>query len=789
MEDRSEEPGSLPEELFAGWLAANHAAQHPDFGALCRAHPEHARALAQLHDEWQRLASLLARAGLGLSAEHERSFAHKLREKYGSGVEPALSLAEHEQQREDLPSSELLRRLSEHTLKRSRYQLKGEIARGGMGAILKIWDEDLRRSLAMKVILGKGESPAAGGTPPVDKRLLARFLEEAQVTGQLDHPGIVPVHELGLDSDGRVYFTMKLVKGRDLKAIFELVFEQREGWNETRALGVILKVCEAMAYAHTKGVIHRDLKPANVMVGNFGEVYVMDWGLARVLGRADAHDLRLAPEPTTALRTERREERQEAPDSPLFTLDGDIVGTPAYMPPEQAQGQIERLSPRSDVYALGAMLYHLLARQMPYVPPDARMTNRMVLMHVQAGPPAPLASLRRDAPAELAAIVEKAMAREPERRYRDTLELAEDLRAYLEHRVVRAHQTGAIAELRKWVERNQGLAASIALAFVLLVAGLSASLVFKARADQNALLATLRTDEVLRLSALQKLDDLTAEADRLWPAVPENVPKYEEWLRKARELVAELPDHEKKLAELRARSVSSPDRKVWAVADKKKDLEGYLERLKKKIKEESDPEKAEEREKHLTELEQRIAELEAEITQRPEWLFADAQDKWWHNQLEKLVEGVKDFSNAATGLASSSISTEHGCGIAKRAEFARGIAERSVSGGEASARWAEATAAITDVANARGMAAFALSPQLGLLPIGRDPGSGLWEFAHLQTGEPAVRGPDGKLVLNVETGLVFVLLPGGTFQNGRAEERPERRELRSAGERRRGARA
>src|SRR5258707_14606525 len=207
------------------------------------------------------------------------------------------------------------------------YRILGEIGRGGMGAILRVWDEELGRHLAMKVALADGSTSTR----------LVRFLEEARVTGQLDHPGIVPVHELGLDPEGRRYFTMKLVEGRDMKQILELVFAGEGGWNETRALGVILKVCEAMAYAHKKGIIHRDLKPANVMVGGFGEVFVMDWGLARVLNRADLRDIRLSdgadPGP--------------AADTHLLTMDGAVLGTPAYMPPEQARGDVDKLSPRS----------------------------------------------------------------------------------------------------------------------------------------------------------------------------------------------------------------------------------------------------------------------------------------------------------------------------------------------------------------------------------------------------------------------------------------------------------
>ena len=211
----------------------------------------------------------------------------------------------------------VIQRLATRSALFERYRVGDEIGHGGMGRVLRVRDEDLHRDLAMKVLRTQGPEPLHRESPH-GSRHVARFLEEAQVTGQLDHPGIVPVHELGLDADGRVYFTMKLVEGRDLQAIFDLVFLEKEGWNETRALGVILKACEAIAYAHKKDVIHRDLKPANVMVGSFGEVYVMDWGLARVLHREDSHDIRIAPQPEsdgtstsfTGVRTDRSEVRE-----------------------------------------------------------------------------------------------------------------------------------------------------------------------------------------------------------------------------------------------------------------------------------------------------------------------------------------------------------------------------------------------------------------------------------------------------------------------------------------------
>ena len=215
-------------------------------------------------------------------------------------------------------------------LRKHGLHVGGQVAQGGMGVIHQVYDQDVRRHLAMKVILGEGGTQKTGETPDVDSRSLGRLLEEAQVTGQLDHPGIVPVHELGVHASDRVHFTVKLVKGEDLRSVFDRVHDSNdEGWNQTRALSVLLRVCEARAYAHSKGVIHRDLKPSNIMVGKYGETYVMDWGLARVLGTKDQKDLRvqsLPMQPPTPVDSHRKDASDDSPNSPMITMDGDVEG-------------------------------------------------------------------------------------------------------------------------------------------------------------------------------------------------------------------------------------------------------------------------------------------------------------------------------------------------------------------------------------------------------------------------------------------------------------------------------
>jgi serine/threonine protein kinase/tetratricopeptide (TPR) repeat protein len=466
----SQPPSRSPEELlFEDALRRRELGEELSLDALCAAHPEHAPALRRLAEAWS-----VMRRGAPQPQDGEPG-------GLGGGINLGQSGAEAE-------ANHLYQRLKLTGQRGARYRAPQEIGRGGMGVVLRAWDDELRRPIALKVL--KDDRWAFGnarGEP--DPRRLSRFLEEAQITGQLDHPAIVPVHEIGLDSEGRPYFSMRLVKGVDLRRVFEMVKTGEDGWNQTRAVGVLLRVCEAMSYAHSKSVIHRDLTPANVMVGKYGEVSVMDWGLARVLTpQADSPAPRAAPIPVTRtlVQTDRTSERETTPSSPGHTHHGDFVGVPSYVAPEQARGALTELGPHTDVYALGAMLYHLLAGHRPYVPSGSDVPDQAVLVAAIQGPPRALGEVAPQAPPELVAICEKAMKRETAARYPTMQALAEDLRAYLEGRVVSAFEAGTWAETRKWVRRNKALATSIAAAIVILALSVVTSTHLAVQAKESA---------------------------------------------------------------------------------------------------------------------------------------------------------------------------------------------------------------------------------------------------------------------------------------------------------------
>jgi formylglycine-generating enzyme required for sulfatase activity/tetratricopeptide (TPR) repeat protein len=591
------------------------------------------------------------------------------------------------------PAAELLERLAARAPGESRYRIEGEVARGGMGAILRAFDPDLRRVLAMKVAL----EPSAPLADERQRARIGRFLEEAQITGQLDHPGVVPVHEIGLDAHGRLYFTMRLVGGRDLAAIYDLARKGEEGWSTTRVLGVLLKVCEAMAYAHSKGVIHRDLKPANVMAGRFGEVYVMDWGLAKVLGRADSRDLRVRPPPSVAgLQSVRSEECDTDPTTPLETMDGTVLGTPAYMSPEQASGNVAAMDVRSDVYALGAMLYHLFAGHAPYHEDGETLSAHRLWQKIARVPPEPLTALVPATPRDLVAIVERAMARAMAERYPSVAAFAEDLRAYVEGRVVGAYEAGSWAELRKWIGRNRGLSASLAAAVLILVAGVASTTTFAfraetsaSRAQDNERIANDRAEENAKLAqemgALATAEGKAREeavrekdradrkvrefeqlkgvvlheraittAEELYPAWPSKIAAMETWLEDTGRLLTMRGDIEQTVRDLQARAL--PPTPVEQEADRRSHPRfAALELLSKRV----------EAWRYAQAIRDGTLQLVVqELSDEQQALDADALNQLAWDRIAQKPEERKVYGEEALGLASARASVAKAAGSA-----------------------------------------------------------------------------------------------------------------------------
>jgi eukaryotic-like serine/threonine-protein kinase len=317
-----------------------------------------------------------------------------------------------------------------------RYTDLGPLGQGGMGEVRRVRDQRLSRSVAMKILRERLQ---------LHPEAVARFNEEAQATAQLQHPGIVPVHDVGFLADGRSYFTMKEITGNTLSTRIEAVHAasgegwqpSEDGWTFRRLIASLHQACEAVGYAHARGVVHRDLKPDNIMLGAHGEVLVVDWGLAKIRGRKQA--VLAGLEPVVSARQDSGEHA---------TRMGQVAGTPAYMPPEQAAGNVDQIDARADVYALGAILYEILSGRPPY-----QGTARSVVAQVLAGPPEPpgqggsgaastfmwMSTMPGEGeaaglpvPAELVETCLTAMAREPEGRFAGATELATELAAWLD---------------------------------------------------------------------------------------------------------------------------------------------------------------------------------------------------------------------------------------------------------------------------------------------------------------------------------------------------------------------
>jgi len=375
-----------------------------------------------------------------------------------------------------------------------RYEGEQVVARGGMGSVLSVSDLATKRPVAMKVMHDQS-----------DRDDLLRFIEEAQVTAQLEHPNIVPVHELSIDAQDRLYYTMKLVRGITLRKVIELLAQGATGtikkYPLAQLLTVFQKVCDAIAFAHARGVLHRDLKPENVMIGDFGEVLVMDWGLAKLLGSAE----RIG----TAVKSIKT---QDGGDT-YSTLSGMIMGTPQYMAPEQAEGATDRIDARSDIYALGAILYQLLTLHVPINDQDVQKILARVIAGDIASPATCTAGKKRlphlpggRVPEALAAVAMKALARDRAQRYQSVADFQADIAAYQGGFATSAEHAGFGKQVLLLIRRHKLRAAAAAL-FLLLFTGFMVK-VIAAERHGAALLARLKsTAPTLRAQAELEIEN------------------------------------------------------------------------------------------------------------------------------------------------------------------------------------------------------------------------------------------------------------------------------------------
>ena len=543
------------------------------------------------------------------------------------------------------------------------YRILEVLGRGGQGTVYLALDSRLRRKVAVKVLTQ---------LEPVSERQLARFRREAEVASRIDHSGLCAVFDVGVE-EAVPYIAMRYVEGETLatKLARERAGPRDGGENRMEVIRLFERCAQALHAAHQAGVIHRDIKPGNIMVTPSGEPVILDFGLARLMET----------------------------DLPSLTSTGEVFGTPSYMSPEQIAPGGAPLDHRTDVFSLGVTLYECLTLARPFDAPTREGLYRALLLDEPADPVSFNAAISKDLKTVLLTAIEK----DPDRRYRTALDFAEDLRRIREHEPIRARPAGPMLRLARWAERKPALAASLALAFLSLAAGLVLTGTFLAKSRTMTTKLAQRDADYRRMADVSRIKALEGEVDSLFPATPESVGPMIDWLGRADLLRARLPVHESRLGELRRRAESRP-----------------------------------------------ASEVEGS-----KWVIEDPEEQFEHDTLDRHVRNLERFFHARSGPYAR---------VRDSLEFARTVRQRTIV--DAALAWSEAIASIADRARCPKYDGLGISPQLGLVPIARNPRSGLWEFADVQTGDVPIVRADGGLVMTEASALVLVLIPAGTFQMG-----------------------
>lgn len=593
------------------------------------------------------------------------------------------------------------------------YQILGVLGQGGMGVVYRARQKSPKRDVALKVLR----------SGLVTRELMRRFEKEAQVLGRLHHIGIAQIYEAGAADAGlglQPFFALELVEGlpvTDHCEAYKLGIRDR--------IALLVRICDAVEHAHQNKVIHRDLKPSNILVDPSGQPKVLDFGVARVTD-ADVH--------AATMRTEARK----------------LIGTLPYMSPEQVRGDSSKIDVRSDVYALGVLAYRMLAGRYPFHVSKTSIPE--AIRAIQDDEPTRLSLVDRSFRGDVETIVLKAMDKDRSRRYPSCAEFSADLRRFLNHEPIHARPSGPVYRFRKFARRNRALAIGATSVFV----ALSIGLIFTAIASN---LARQRLADFRRLADARELELLKAEAKRLWPANPANVYAMEEWLERARPFRERQRLYRNQLARLHEKAIEKNlvkqlDRTGIRLTDELLEVRARITEMERQIAEmESSDDAAAPDElmalksaRNKLQIEERA--IRDSIPREHICRFSDPADALQHDVLVELVRNLEDFFDPADGVFTN---------MQRRLRNARKTYADSIDAHLA--EWTTAIDAIRDERRYPQYRGVAMVRQMGLVPLGPDPISGLYEFADVQTGKIPERGPDGRLVMTGETGVVFVLIP------------------------------